>query len=144
MSRTVAFIKAPPDQVFTVLANPYSYEYWVVGCKRIRDVEAEWPQPGSAFFHTVGVGPVATRDETRIVRIEAPHLIELDAHAWPAGEARVTLRVQADAGGSRIEMVEEPTSGPARWLHNPVLDAAAHARNTVALRRLARVAEGRL
>lgn len=144
MSRTVAYIKAPPDQVFTVLANPYSYEYWVVGCKRIRDVEVEWPAPGSAFHHTIGVGPAAVNDETRIVRIDAPNLIELDAHGWPAGEARVTLLVHGDATSSRVEMIEEPTSGPAKWLHNRLLDAAAHARNTVALRRLARVAEGRL
>lgn len=144
MSRTVAYVNAPPEQVFSVLANPYSYEYWVVGCKRIRDVEAEWPQAGSAFFHTIGVGPVATNDETRIVRIDAPNLIELDAHGWPAGEARVTVTVDGDVRGSRVEMIEEPTSGPAKWLHNRLLDAAAHARNTVALRRLARVAEGRL
>lgn len=144
MSRTVAYVKAPPSDVFAVLTNPYSYAYWVVGCKRIRSVEDTWPAPRSAFHHTVGVGPMATNDETRVVRIDPPRMLELQARAWPAGQARVTLLVEGSGGGSRIEMIEEPTAGPARWMHNPVLDAAAHARNTVALRRLRRVAEGRL
>ena len=144
MSRTVEYMRATPEQVFAVLEDPYTYEYWVVGCKRIRAVEERWPQPGAKFHHTIGIGPVATRDETRIVRIQAPHLLELDAHAWPAGEARVRLQVEQVDGGTRVEMVEQPTSGPAKWLHNPLLDAAAHARNTVSLKRLARLAEGRL
>lgn len=144
MSRTVGYMRATPEQVFAVLEDPYTYEYWVVGNKRIRSVEERWPQPGAKFHHTIGIGPVATRDETRVVRIEAPHLLELDAHGWPAGQARVTLLVQQGDRRTRVEIIEEPTAGPAKWLHNPVLDAAAHARNTVALRRLARVAEGRL
>lgn len=144
MSRTVHYIKATPDEVFDVLKNPYSYAYWVVGAKRIRRVEDAWPAAGSAFHHTVGAGPLTVKDKTRIVRIDEPRLLELEARAWPAGQARVTLDVQPSGSGSRVEIVEVPTAGPARQLHNPVLDAAAHARNTVALRRLARMAEGRL
>ena len=144
MSRTVAVINATPERIFDVLEDPYTYAYWVVGCKRIRYVEKTWPQPGSGFHHTVGVGPFATRDETRVVRRERPHLLELDARAWPAGAARVVLRVSPTAAGSTVEMIETPVRGPAKVLHNPLLDAAAHARNSVALVRLARVAEGRL
>ena len=144
MSRTVATIKASPDRIFDVLEDPFTYAYWVVGCKRIRYVERTWPQPGSGFHHTVGVGPLATKDETRVVRRERPYLLELDARAWPAGAARVVLKVTAKGTGSTVEMIETPVRGPAKMLHNPLLDAAAHARNTVALVRLARVAEGRL
>ena len=144
MSRTVEYVHATPEQVFAVLQNPYTYAYWVVGCKRIRYVERDWPRPGSGFHHTIGVGPVATNDETRVVAIDAPHYLELEAHGWPAGAARVQLSLAPSGATTRVEMVEEPTQGPAAWLHNPLLDAATHARNTVALRRLARVAEGRL
>jgi uncharacterized protein YndB with AHSA1/START domain len=144
MSRTVAYMHASPEQVFAALQNPYTYAYWVVGCKRIRYVERDWPQPGAAFHHTIGVGPVATNDETRVVAIQAPRFLELEAHGWPAGQARIQFLVEPHHDSTRVEMIEEPTKGPAAWLHNPVLDAAAHARNTVTLRRLARVAEGRL
>ena len=143
MSRTVTYIKAPPPRVFDVLEDAQSYAYWVVGCKRIRAVEPAWPAEGSAFHHTIGVGPVATRDKTTVVRNARPHRLELEAHGWPAGQARVIVTVAESGAGSRVEMVEEPTRGPARWLHNPLLDAAAHARNTIALRRLARLAERR-
>jgi uncharacterized protein YndB with AHSA1/START domain len=144
MATTVEYINAAPEQVFAVLEDPYTYAYWVVGCKRIRAVENRWPEPGSKFHHTIGIGPVATRDDTCVVRIEPPRLLELEAHGWPAGAARVTLRLEGSARGTRIEMTEVPTQGPAKWLHSPVLEAATHARNTVALRRLARLAEGRL
>ena len=144
MSRTVAYLQATPDRVFAVLEDAQSYSYWVVGCKKIRDVERDWPHVGSGFHHTVGVGPLAIRDETRVLRIEPPRLLELQARAWPAGEARVTLHLQSAGAGTRVEMIEVPIAGPAKRMHNPVLDAAAHARNTVALRRLARLAEGRL
>jgi uncharacterized protein YndB with AHSA1/START domain len=143
MSRTVLYTSATPEDVFAVLLDPSAYPYWVVGAKKLRQVEDGWPAAGSGFHHSVGVGPLATRDETRIVRIDPPRLLELDAHGWPAGQARVTLRLEGNRDRTRVEMIEEPTEGPARWLHNPLLDAAAHARNTVSLRRLARLAEGR-
>lgn len=139
MSRTVAYLAAPAEQIFAVLTDAATYAYWVVGSKEVRAVEPDWPAPGSGFHHTVGVGLLATRDETRVLRIAPPGLLELQARAWPSGEARVTLTLDPAGQGTRVTMVEEPVSGPARWLHNPVLDAAAHARNTVALRRLARV-----
>lgn len=144
MSRTVAVINASPDRIFDVLDDPFTYTYWVVGCKRIRYVERTWPEPGSGFHHSVGVGPLATNDETRVVRRERPHLLELDARAWPAGAARVQLRITPAGNSSTVEITETPVRGPAKTLHNPLLDAAAHARNNVALVRLARVAEGRL
>ena len=143
MSRTTAYINATPEQIFAVLTDATTYEYWVVGCKEIRAVEPEWPAAGAAFHHTVGGGPVTIKDETRIRRIDEPKLLELDAHAWPAGKARVTMIVEGKGRRSRVQMLEEPTSGPAKWVHNPLLDAAAHARNTVCLKRLARLAEGR-
>ncbi|HVM18983.1 MAG TPA: SRPBCC family protein [Egibacteraceae bacterium] len=144
MSRTVAYVNAPVERVFEVLLDPTTYAYWVVGAKQIRAVEDAWPQPGSGFHHTVGVGPFATRDETRVVRIDEPSLLELEARAWPAGQARVRMELSGEGDRTRVVMKEEPSAGPAKRLHNPLLDALTHVRNTVALKRLARVAEGRL
>ena len=140
MSRTVSYIAAPRERIFAVLTNAWTYADWVVGAKEIRDVEPEWPAVGSGFHHTVGVGPFATRDETRVRALEPPGHLALRARAWPAGEADVTLLLDEAGAGTRVTMLEEPVSGPARWLHNPLLDAATHARNTIALRRLARLA----
>ena len=47
MARTSIHVSAPPEAVFAVLSDPYTYEHWVVGCKRIRGVEGDWPQPGA-------------------------------------------------------------------------------------------------
>jgi uncharacterized protein YndB with AHSA1/START domain len=143
MSKTVAYIPATPEQIFAVLTDAHTYADWVVGAKDIRSVEPEWPAPGSGFHHTVGVGPVALRDETRVRALDPPHRLELQARAWPTGEAHVTLLLDEAGAGTRVTMLEEPVKGPARWLHNPLLDAATHARNTVALRRLARLALAR-
>lgn len=144
MSRTVDYVKATPERVFQVLTDPFTYDYWVVGCKTIRHVDQAWPQPGAAFHHSVGIGPVTSNDRTCVVEVRPPALLRLEAHGWPAGRARVTLRLEGHDDRTRVTLEEEPLSGPARWLHNPLLDAAAHTRNAVALRRLARVAEHRL
>ena len=47
-----------PGDVWEVLADPGEYGYWVVGSKVIRDADANWPEPGSKFHHTIGFGPV--------------------------------------------------------------------------------------
>ena len=143
MSRTVAYIPASPAQVFAVLTDAHTYGDWVVGTKEIRSVDADWPAPGSGFHHTVGVGPLATRDETRVRALDPPRRLSLRARAWPGGEAHVTLLLEEAGTGTRVTMLEEPVSGPGRWLHSPVMDATIHARNTVALRRLARLALAR-
>ena len=135
----MSYIAAPRERIFAVLTDAWTYADWVVGAKEIRDVEPAWPERGSGFHHTVGVGLLATRDETRVRAIDPPRRLSLRARAWPAGEAHVTLLLDDAGAGTRVTMLEEPVSGPARWLHNPVLDAATHARNTVALRRLARL-----
>jgi uncharacterized protein YndB with AHSA1/START domain len=143
MSRTVAYIPAPPEQVFAVLTDAQTYADWVVGAKKVRSVEPDWPAPGAGFHHTVGVGPLTIRDETRVRDLDPPHRLELQARAWPTGEAHVIMLLETTGGGTRVTMTEEPVRGPARWLHNPLLDAATHARNTVALRRLTRLALAR-
>lgn len=143
MSRTVAYIPAAAEQIFAVITDATTYADWVVGAKEIRAVEPEWPAPGAGFHHTVGVGPLSTRDETRVRELDPPRRLSLRARAWPAGEAHVTLLLEEAGAGTRVTMLEEPVSGPGRWLHNPVMDAAIHARNSVSLRRLARLATAR-
>lgn len=40
-------VDAPPPVVLDVLADPTSYEEWVVVNKEVRDHDRTWPAPGS-------------------------------------------------------------------------------------------------
>jgi uncharacterized protein YndB with AHSA1/START domain len=136
-------IKAPPEVVFAVLADPHAYSDWVVGARRIRRYDPTWPEPGSEFHHTVGLGPLTVRDKTTSVELDAPRRIVLEARAMPAGVARVAVDIRPEAGGSRVLMEEHPVRGPGAVLYNPVADMIVRLRNAESLRRLKVIAEGR-
>lgn len=140
MSVNEIHIDAAPDDVFGVLSSARRYAEWVVGAKRIRRADDAWPQPGSKLHHTVGVGPLSISDDTKVVALDAPCRIVLEARARPVGRARVEVMVDADGSGSRVRMVEHVTGAP-----GPVqrfLDPAIWSRNAEALRRLRQLCEG--
>jgi hypothetical protein len=124
--------------VFDVLRDGWTYAHWVVGTRMIRKVEAGWPAVGTALHYTVGYGPLRKDDETRSLAYEPDRRLELEARAWPAGTARIELRAEPAEGGTRVSIDEHPLRGPARLLHNPVLDAIIGIRNVETLRRLER------
>ena len=129
--------------VFAVLRDGKSYEKWVVGTRAIRAVEPGWPEVGSALHYTVGYGPLRKDDETRSTAYEPDRRLELEAHAWPAGTARIELRAEQTDGGTVVSIDEHPLRGPARLLHNPLVDLTIQARNVETLRRLERLARRR-
>ena len=138
MAVTATHLPQPPEVIFQLLLNPTTYPDWLVGAKRIRAVDPDWPAPGSRFHHSVGVGPLVVEDSTVIEAADPPRTLTLRARARPAGVARVVLRLRpTDDGGTHLEMDEKPISGPARWFHNPLLEAAIAARNRRSLQRLA-------
>lgn len=137
-------IAASPADVFAVLADGHSYEHWVVGCKRIRAVDASWPHEGSSFHHSVGVGPIHIRDTTSVVSRDGQRSLRLKARAWPAGAAHVDFELAAEGAGTRVSMTENPIAGPAKTLDNPVQQALIKLRNVETLRRLGKLAEGRV
>ena len=137
MARNESVISVPVEQVFAVLADPYRYHEWVVGAKEIRGVDGQWPEPGSVFHHSIGVGPVTLQDNTECLEVEEPHRIMLEARARPLGRARIEMRLTEVEGGTRVTMDEVAVSPPLMKLLNPVIDPLIHARNVEALRRLA-------
>ena len=141
MARTSIHVSAPPEAVFAVLSDPYTYEHWVVGCKRIRSVEGDWPQAGASFHHAVGLGPITVKDATTSVHADAPHRLVLRARARPTGVARVQIDVDASGEGSEVTIAEVPIEGPPAVLHNPVQDWLIDRRNREGLRRLKQLAE---
>lgn len=132
-----------PAQVFGVLRDGTSYEHWVVGTRAIRDVDEGWPAEGTRLHYTVGYGPLRKDDVTSSRSCTPDRRLELEAHAWPAGTARIALDVEPCDGGVRVSIDEKPCKGLVKTLHNPVLDLLIKARNVETLRRLESQARGR-
>ena len=140
-SAATTHTSAPPNAVWAVLADGYRYKDWVHGTKEIRDVDAGWPEVGTAIHFTVGMGPITYKDKTTSRACTPQRKLELEAYAWPAGSARVGLRIEPSGAGSTITMDEHPLRGPARWLHNPLSAVVFKVRVKAMLRDLKRLAE---
>jgi len=140
MSITRMPMPLAPDDVFAVLADGRSYEKWLVGCKRIRDVDSGWPAQGTRIHHRFGWGPVTTDDTTASLEVDRPRRLKLEARARPVGIAHVAFDIEPDGDGCVVVVREEPVSGPAKTLHNPVADALIALRNRKSLRQLCRLA----
>jgi hypothetical protein len=109
----------------------------------MRAVEEAWPAVGSKLYHASGAWPLVTRDETEVTAVEADRKLALIARGGPLGAADIVIDLEDDGSGCRVTMRETPTSGPGRWLNNPIIEALLIRRNTEALARLAAVAEQR-
>jgi hypothetical protein len=140
MATTQRWARTEPSRVFDVLADGWHYSGWVVGTGAIRAVEAAWPAEGSRMHHSAP-WPIPAGDETLVEACEPGRRLVLLARGRPLGEARVELTLTSDRGGTRIDMSEEPVSGPGRWAHNRVLDAVLKRRMDESLARLAALAE---
>jgi uncharacterized protein YndB with AHSA1/START domain len=136
-------IGLPRERVWDVLADGWLYANWVVGASRIRAVDENWPEPGTRICHSVGAWPLVIDDETVSERCVPMQELVLRAKTWPAGEARITIRLTAIAGGCRVEMDEEAISGPPKFLPKFVQDPLLAPRNNECLWRLANIAEHR-
>ncbi len=135
-------IAAPPESVFTVLANGWLFPVWVVGASRMRAVDDHWPSVGARIHHSVGAWPVLIDDYTELLEWDPPRRAVMRARLWPIGEARVELDVQPAEGGCAVTMTETPTSGPFARAPRPAVDASIKLRNVETLNRLAYLAEG--
>ena len=135
-------VQAPPDRVFAVLADGWSYSDWVVGTVHIRDVDPEWPSPGAKLHHKAGPWPLSLHDSSTVLECMPGHRLKLNAGLWPLGAAVVDIRLQpAGENATRVIIEEDFEEGPLRWIRNKVNDLVLHQRNVETLRRLADIAE---
>jgi uncharacterized protein YndB with AHSA1/START domain len=141
MSSNTRVFKCPPESVFAVLADGWSYASWVVGAARIRDVDEHWPAPGSRIHHSVGAWPLMISDTTSVEACSPPSELVLVVRAWPAGQGKVRVTAVPEGAWTRVTIQEDATSGPAIALLKPLRDLVLKWRNTEALRRLAYLAE---
>ena len=143
MSVNSTWVGAPPDAVFDVLADPYSYEAWVPEPSRTADADEDWPEPGSEFHHVHGPLGIGLHDTTAVVSATRPRTILLEARLRPLIVSKVEFRLFPRRGGTRVVLVEHATGGLARLVPAPLLDPALWLRNAEALRRIRRLAERR-
>jgi uncharacterized protein YndB with AHSA1/START domain len=130
----------PAQAVWDALAEPSNYGYWVVGSKRIRDADADFPAPGTKLHHTIGVGPLTLDDHTEVLEAEAPKYLRLRAKGRPIGTASVILRMTPVDGGTCVEIVENPDGPYSLLALNPLLQIATKVRNAESLMRLEELA----
>jgi hypothetical protein len=143
MSVNVRRMACTPEQVFSVLADPWVYPTWVVGASRLRAADSRYPAVGSRLHHSVGVWPLVLNDETRIDEWDPPRRMVLEAKTRPFGTERVIVEARPRGGGCVVRMEEFPSSGPVALIPEPIADAILHVRNHESLRRLEWVARGR-
>jgi uncharacterized protein YndB with AHSA1/START domain len=125
------------DELFAILIDPETYPDWLVGTKKMRDVSANWPVPGSTFTHVVGFGPLALTDRTTLREIDPPWSLELFVRARPALEAVVRFELEAEGTATRLRMTEH-MAGLFKLIA-PVAEPLIRARNERSLQRLADV-----
>lgn len=136
-------VRAPRSAVFDVLTDAPSYKIWVVGSKRIRGVDPDWPSAGSKFHHIVGWGPIRDKDTTEILEIEPPRRLVLEARVWPLGTAKVAFELFDAGDGTDVVLTEDPLRGPAARFHGRLAHWSIKLRNAIGLRRLRSWAEQR-
>jgi hypothetical protein len=137
-------VHAPASAVWQVLCDGWTYANWVVGASRVRQVEAQWPAPGTRIHHAVGPWPLLIQDHTVSLASTPERELALQARGWPLGEARVVLGIEPTGEERcRITISEDATAGPGLLAPRPVRQALIAPRNKEALYRLALIAEGR-
>jgi hypothetical protein len=137
-SETARTMRATPARVFAELSDGWAYVGWVVGATHIRDVDEQWPREGSQIHHKVGSWPAVIADSTKSLLCEPDRRLMLQARAWPLGEATVDIVLTGLSDSETLVTLREaPSSGPGRWLDNPVLRWLLKARNEETLGRLA-------
>src|SRR3954471_14924708 len=144
MDRFAIEVDAPPAVVWVPLADASTFEHWVVGCKQVRFVEGDWPEPGASIHHRVGVGPATIDDTTSVLESSPERHIALRARARPVGVARVDIDLEP-TGPDRTTVVmrERVVEGPMTRVPDAVNAALLHGRNNESLRRLRDLAEQR-
>ncbi|GBE64806.1 polyketide cyclase [Mycobacterium sp. MFM001] len=134
-------VHASCQRVWDVLADGWTYSQWVVGNSRTRAVDSNWPEPGAAIRHSIGVWPLVIDDQTSVEQCEPQHELVLRAGLGMLGAARITMRLQEIPDGCRVEMIEVPAEGPVRVVPDSLTLVAIYARNRECILRLAALAE---
>jgi uncharacterized protein YndB with AHSA1/START domain len=143
MTRLERLMDATPDHVWSILCDGWLYPLWVVGASRMREVDDGWPAVGTRLHHSVGSWPLLIDDTTSVLECDPGKKLVLKARAYPAGDAKVVLQLEASGAKTLVSIDEDAMSGPGRLVPKPARALGLVWRNTEALRRLAYLTERR-
>ena len=142
---TTVTIDADRQVVFDHLVEPRTFPDWLLGAQHIRATDDAWPAVGSEFHHRVGVGPLTIQDSTRVVSVDAPDELVLEASIGPLGSARIRFSLRGTSP-TEVRFEELPTTGPVRIADRTAAFFATRAsiwgRNRASLERLKNLIEG--
>lgn len=137
-------VNAELEAVWSVLSDGYAYPRWVVETQKIRSEDTSWPEVGSSIYYTAGLGRIQLKGDTTVRVLEWGRRLELEAHAWPYGTARVAIQTIPWTDTTTVVILDEhPLRGPGARLHSRVVDSLLHLRTRRMLTNLAYVAEER-
>src|SRR6185369_15590794 len=97
-------MSAPPEAVFEVLDDACAYPRWVVGARRVRHVDADWPAVGSRFHHAIGTAAGELHDSSKVLERVPPDRIVLEVRIRPTGVALVEIDVTRDGDNSVVTL----------------------------------------
>jgi uncharacterized protein YndB with AHSA1/START domain len=144
MARNEVFIDAPAQAVFDVLADADAYRDWVPGTRDTGAEAGAFPAEGGSFGYSAGLPLLGVGDRTTVVAAMPPVMLELRIRATPLVSARATIYLQPQGAGTRLTLIEEPTSRALRVLIGPAGHGLIRLRNVEALRRLRTLVKERL
>jgi hypothetical protein len=141
-SRNQAWFDAPPEAIWRIIGDAWTYPDWVVGAAESRHVDPEYPSPGATLHHTQGVPRIGLRDTSSVVVAEPPKLLELEVRVRPFAVNGVRFVLDPDGNGrTHVTMLEWPKYGIAARLLGPLMGPALKLRNAETLRRLKNLSE---
>jgi uncharacterized protein YndB with AHSA1/START domain len=131
---------AAPEQVWRLLADPYTWADWVAGTSAIRAADAHWPAVGARLYHRFGPRALAVRGHTTVVDVEPASRIGLLASAPPYALVRIEITVDGTGERTRVALCEQVVGGLGMRLPR-VCGVVQRARNRRSLHRLIELAE---
>jgi uncharacterized protein YndB with AHSA1/START domain len=103
VSEHSVWVEADPDAVWRVYADPSRIPDWQTGRPVVTVTHGRGDEVGSTFVSRRG--PLSAR--STVVEARRPHLLVTSTDAYPGMRLEVTSRLEAGAGGTRVDLHSE-------------------------------------
>lgn len=133
-------IPVPHATVAEVLRDGAGYARWVVGTRKVTEVDSGFPSPGTGLRVLVGPRPLSTPGRSVVLAYEPAGRLVLQAAAFLVGTARIELTYTPHGETATHVRLDERPVQRSRWqLVRPLVDVLMWVRNVETLRRLEKV-----
>lgn len=144
MARNEIVVRAAPDEMFTLLLDPYVYPKCVVGTRQVRKVDTDWPRMGARIHQLLEPGRSRLATRQRSGRHDRRSTWTSRCASAPSASPASHYDSQTPAvavAGSCWTRANRRTRSVIAWRAR---DAVVHAKNALSLWRLRRLAESRV